>query len=1085
MLKRFYAISAMSIMASLAGICGVGMTAYADASPLAQAQQTGVCTGRVIDEQGEPVIGATVLVKGTKQATATDIDGNFELKNVKSGAALVISYVGCGTQEVVWTGGPVETQLKSDLQNLDEVVVVGYGKQKKVNVTGAVSMVNSEAFDARPVTNAAQALQGAVPGLNLSVGTGGGELNQKMNINIRGAGSIGSGSVDSPLMLIDGIEGDITTLNPNDIESVSVLKDAASASIYGARAAFGVILITTKNGKQGKVNVNYSGDVRFATATQLPNMVNSLDWAYYFNEANINAGNSQIFSDETIANMVAYQEGKFTDPKDPKHYGVVRNEGNNRWSNYGSAFANTNWFDEHYKKNVPSTQHNLSLSGGNEKFNWLLSGSFLLNNGLIRHGHDERDRYTINAKIGAQLAKWARVDYNAKWTRDDYQRPQYMEGLFFHNIARRWPSCPVIDPNGHYQNEMEIEELENGGKYKTNVDYFTQQLRFTITPLEGWNIVAEGALRTTNSKATKSLIPIYYWDCDNVPFLRNSDYGTVSNVIDERYRQNYYAVNVFTDYTRSFSNHNLKVLLGLNFEKYSQDSLTGRGYNLTTTDKPYLSQAQQQFTVSDAYWHRAVAGYFGRINYDYDGRYLLEVNLRYDGSSRFLARNRWAFFPSFSAGWNIARENFWENLRGKISTLKIRGSWGSLGNTSSSYNSFADWYPFYQQQAISAASTQWLINGQKQNASSLPGIVNTTMTWETVQTLDFGFDLAALNNRLTVTFDWFRRTTKDMIGPAPVLGSVLGVDAPATNNCDMRSQGWELEIGWRDHVGDFTYGARFNISDSRSTILNYPYDGAFENQNVGGYYNGKVLGEIWGYECEGIASSNDQMKTWLEKNQPNWGSNWQAGDVMYRDLNGDGKVTSGASTLKDHGDLKVIGNSNPRYRFGLNINAGWKGIDFSVFFQGVMKMDYLFGSDQAYFWGAQGNMWQSAVFAEHLDYWRDENSYGTARFGVNTDAYYPRPYFGGINKNHQSMDRYVQDASYIRCKNIQLGYSLPKNVIGKIGMTNCRIYVSCDNLFTGTKMSKVFDPEVLQGGWGAGKTYPLQRTWAIGASISF
>ena len=315
-----------------------------------------------------------------------------------------------------------------------------------------------------------------------------------------------------------------------------------------------------------------------------------------------------------------------------------------------------------------------------------------------------------------------------------------------------------------------------------------------------------------------------------------------------------------------------------------------------------------------------------------------------------------------------------------------------------------------------------------------------------------------------------------MIGPAPVLGSVLGTDAPRTNNCDMRSTGWEFELQWRDQIADFKYGVKFNVSDATSKILSYPYEGDFDNQSINGYYNGKKLNEIWGYTTHGIAQSNEEMSSWLEKNKPNWGSNWQAGDIMYTDLNGDGIVNAGASTLKDHGDLKRIGNSTPRYRFGLNLNAEWKGIDFSIFFQGVMKRDWWPGQGQVYFWGANGYMWQSCCFSEHLDYWSEDNK----------DAYYPRPYLtGGIQKNQQTQTKYMQNAAYMRCKNIQVGYTLPQQLTTKAGMSRVRVYFSCDNAFTLTSLSKIFDPEALEGAWGNGKLYPLQRTWALGLNVTF
>ena len=1058
-----------------------GQMAYAggvnNAAPAASIQQNETaCKGVVKDATGETVIGASIIVEGTNLRTVTDIDGNFTLNGVKKGASIQISYIGYTTKVVKWNGAPLDIILEDDKKMLEEVVVVGYGTQKKVNVTGAVSMVGSEILEDRPVTNASQALQGAVPGLNFSTNSNGGMLDNTMAISIRGTGSIGNGSSDAPLILIDGIEGDINTVNPNDIESVSVLKDAASASIYGTRAAFGVILVTTKSGKSGKVRVNYSGDVRFSTATQLPEMLNSLQFANYWNVANKNATGSDYFNEETMIRIEKYLNGEYKDPSQTEYYGVVVNPSNNRYNLYGGSFANTNWFDEFYKKNVPSTQHNLSLSGGTDKVSWLISAGYLMNNGLIRHGHDEFDRYTMNGKISAQLASWAKVEYSTKFMRSDYEKPQYLSGLFFHNIARRWPTCPTIDPNGHYPDGMEIAELEDGGTTATRNNQFTQQLNFIFTPVKGWNIHLEGAMRNEFYKSKTDMFPVYSYYADGTRWQRDSGYGSVASVSDYRSETDYFSVNAYTDYTHSLGMHNLKGMLGVNFEKYGTDNISASGTHLITNDFPYLSLTQKNPRVSDAYWHRATAGYFMRLNYDYDSKYMMEFNLRYDGSSRFTNDNRWAWFPSVSAGWNVARENFFKPLANVVSTLKLRASWGQLGNTSSYYNSFADWYPFYQQQGVGSQNSSWLINGQKQNTASLPSIVNSTMTWETVETYDVGFDFALLSNRLTGSFDWYSRTTKDMIGPAPVLGSVLGTDAPRTNNCKMRSSGWEFELQWRDQIGDFKYGAKFNISDATSKILEYPFEGEFDNQNIYGYYNGKKLGEIWGYETKGIAQSNEEMASWLEKNKPNWGTNWQAGDIMYKDLNGDNKVNSGAGTLKDHGDLKRIGNSTPRYNFGINLNAEWKGIDFSIFFQGVMKCDWNPGAGQPYFWGVVGDEWQSCGFKEHLDYWSETNK----------NAYYPKPYLNGsTQKNQQAQTRYLQSAAYMRCKNIQLGYTLPQAITEKAGMNRVRAYLSCDNLFTVTGLSKIFDPEALNGGWGSGKLYPLQRTIAVGLNVTF
>lgn len=1060
----------------LAACCSGSFAAASSVSESSfmQSSQTDAgCRGIIRDTDGNPVIGATVMIQGTTKGTVTEPDGSFTLAEVHIGDELIVQCLGYQNYTFTWKGNYANVVLEFDTQMLEETVVVGYGVQKKTNVTGAVSMVDSEVIESRPVANVTQALQGAIPGLNITTSSSGGDLNTSMNINIRGTGSISSS--DSPLILIDGIEGDLNMVNPNDIESVSVLKDAASASIYGSRAAFGVILVTTKSGKEGKVRVSYSGDVRFSTATQVPDMLDSYSFAKYFNEAQRNADGTAVFTDDYLQKIQNFQAGMYTDPSTPEYYGFDSVNAQNKWSMYTSSFANTDWFDEFYNENVPSTQHNISVSGGTAKFNYLISGSYLLQNGLIAHGHDELDRYNTTVKLGAQLADWFRVDYLNRWSRKVYEKPQYLTGLFFHNIARRWPTVNPVDPNGHWTEGMEIAELEDGGEYHEYEDNYVQQIKFTIEPVKDWKIYLDGALGITNTKSTTSKFPVYHYDADNQPFMRDSGYGTTSYVYDNRYRQDYYAVNIYTDYARSFGKHNGKIMAGFNYEKYVQDSLWGSGENLTTEDYPYLSQAQDQFKTGDSYWNRAVAGYFARFNYDYDGKYLFEANVRYDGSSRFVGDKRWAWFPSFSAGWNIAKENFFRPAADKVSMLKLRLSWGQLGNTSSEYNSFSDWYPFYQQQSVGIGSGGWLLDGNKTNVASMSSIVSDLMTWETIETWDAGFDWAMFDNRFTGTFDWFNRTTRNMIGPAPELGSALGTTAPQVNNCDMLSRGWELELGWRDQIKDFSYGIRFNLSDSRQKILSYPND----SYNLSTYYSGMYLNEIWGYETEGIANSQEEMDVWLENNMPNWGSNWGAGDIMYKDLDGDGKVTSGDNTLDNPGDRKVIGNTTPRYRFGLNLDFAWKGIDFSIFFQGVAKRDWAFSATDTYFWGASGvGMWQAAGFKEHMDYWTEDNH----------DAYYPKPIFNDT-KNTQVQSGYLQSAAYLRCKNIQIGYTLPQKWTRKAGIQSCRIYLSCDNAFTITGLSSVFDPEAFGGygdeGYGSGKTYPLQRTIALGLNINF
>ena len=652
-------------------------------------QQKVKTTGVVVDENGEPLIGVSVKVQGTATGTVTDLNGRFSIDSPK-GAVLSLSFIGYKTITVKADGTPLNIVMKEDSEQLDEVVVVGYGTQKKVNVTGAVGMVDAKVLAARPVTNVAQALQGTVPGLNFTVGSEGGALDGSMSFNIRGAGTIGDGSGSSPLVLIDGIEGNLNSLNPNDIETVSVLKDAASASIYGARAAFGVILIQTKKGKAGKARVSYNGNVRFSDAVSVPEMMDSYTFAQYFNRAAENAGRSgeAPFSSEQLQKIKDYQEGKITSV-------TTLNTNNNRWNNYGGANANTDWFKEFYNDWVPSQEHNLSISGGNEKIQFSLSGSFMDQNGLLRHGEDNLQRYTMNSTITAQITDWFRVNYSTKWTREDFDRPSYLTGLFFHNIARRWPTCPAYDPNGYPMNGVEITELEDGGRQTNQKDLNTQQLQFVFEPVKNWTINIEGALRTENKNEHWEVLPIFSHDGDGNPYsIPWGSYGAGSSVVNEyNYKENYYSTNIYSDYFKQYeSGHYFKVMAGFNAELYKTRSLSGQKNTLISNSVPTLNTATESPTTSGGYAHNGVAGFFGRINYNYKERYLIELNGRYDGSSRFINDKRWGFFPSLSVGWNIAREDFFRNIADKahIDVLKLRGSWGQLGNTDTK----DAWYPF-------------------------------------------------------------------------------------------------------------------------------------------------------------------------------------------------------------------------------------------------------------------------------------------------------------------------------------------------------------------------------------------------------
>lgn len=1028
------------------------------------------CKGVVVDSKGEPVIGASVQVKGTTNGVQTDFDGKFTINNVSNGAVILVKFIGYVSQEVTFNGSDLKITLQEDTKQLDEVVVVGYGTQKKVNVTGAVSSVGEKELASRPVQNVSQALQGAVPGLNFSVTNGGGALNSKMSFNVRGAGTIGSGSNSSPLVLIDGTEGDLNSISPSDIENISILKDASSSAIYGSRAAFGVILVTTKSGKSGRNSFTYNGSMRFSTATQIPKMLDSYRFAQYFNKALANKGEAPYFSEETLAKIKRYMDG---DRSDDIKYGTEWNTNKNEWKMYdGGSWANTDWFAEMYRKNAPAHEHNMSFSGGAEKFNYYLSGSILDQRGLIRYGEDIFGRYNFNGKFTAKVASWLSITYNNKWVREDYKRPSYMTGLFFHNIARRWPVNAVVDPNGHLIQGQETIQMKYGGEDKTQKDMLNQQIVFEFTPTKDLLFRAEGNYNTTTLFNHWDKLAVYKHDKDGVEVptsWEGSDTGE-SIVHESAEKINYYNGRFYAQYQHLFDKHDVKVIAGLDMELNQYRNLGGNKKDLITSDVPTINTAtNDKPTLGGGYSHWATMGMFARINYAYDERYLAEFSIRRDGSSRFIGDKTWGTFPSFSLGWNLTNESFMEVVRKYTNLIKFRGSWGMLGNTN-----IEALYPWFLAMPTGTANSSWLINGERLNTSNAPGIVSSALTWERVMSWNVGLDFAAFNNRLQGSFDFFNRKTLNMVGPSKQLPSVLGTAQPALNNSDMLSYGWELEMKWNDAIGDFNYGLKFNISDDTQKVTRF-YN---PTNSLNTWYEGKIRGEIWGYTTQGIAKTNEEMTKWLEKNKPTWGANWAAGDVMYKDMDGKDGVGQGAYTLENHGDLTIIGNSMPHYNFGFTANAEWKGIDFSIFLQGVGKRD--FWDNSPYSVGANHGIWQSAAFEEHWDFFRPEGD----PLGANLDAHFPRPLLDAGSKNFAIQTRFLQDASYMRIKNMQLGYSLPKSWVSKIKLQRLRIYTSVDNLYTFTKLNSIFDPEATGGDWGAGKIYPLSRVWSFGVNIN-
>lgn len=1030
-------------------------------------------TGTVTDNANEPIIGASVLVKGTTIGSTTDLNGVFTLKNVKKGSVIVISYIGYKTQTIEFRGDNLtfNVTMQENSHSLDDVVVVGFGTQRKSNITEAVSTVDTKLLGSRPVTNLGQALQGTVPGLNLSVSGYGGQLGQTMSVNIRGTGTISTGSYASTLVLIDGIEGNMNNLNPDDIESISVLKDAASSSIYGSRAAFGVILITTKKGKAGKTNVSYSFDARYAGPNKLPNLMNSWQFANYFNEGSVNGGGSAIFDEDTMTRIKKYMNGEITTT-------TIANA-NGNWQFHEKANDNVDWYDKQYQWSW-SQEHNLNISGGSEKTQYYVSANYLDQDGNLRFGDDKYKRFSSNAKFNAKPYKWLDVEVNAKYVYSKLDNPLYTElgGLFYHDIVRMWPTMPFKDPNGYYMRNGKLNQLTNGSRSKTSNNNVYLQSQLVFHPLENWNIYANIGYRILDGLRLQNLNKVYEHNAAGEPLLLA--YGgsyTAGQTGAMQYweKANHMTTSIYSDYLLNINDHQFKFMAGMNAEKYHFRNLDVKRMDLITEEVPEINAATGEDVINGAQaYNWATAGFFGRVNYDYLNKYFVMANIRYDGSSRFLKDDRWGTFGSFSLGWNIAAEDFFPVNENIINQLKPRVSWGSLGNQNT--NSY---YPMYLLQSVTANGGMWLMDGSKPSIASVPGSISTSLTWETVNSLNIGFDLGMFRNRLNVNFDWYNRKTKNMVGPAAEIASIYGTSMPSSNNTDLHTNGWELTISWRDNIGQLNYNVAFNLSDSRTYVDKYPN----ESKSINNYYEGEELGNIWGYETHGIAKSQAEMDEWLTNNKPSWGAGWGEGDIMYTDLNGDKVINTGANTLSDPGDRKILGNSNPRFRFGLNLGLEWKGVDFSMFWQGVMKRDLWLSG--AMFWGLSGGEWQSTGLEEHLDYYRSEST--TSVFGANTNAYYPKIYMNK-NMNQQVQSKYIQNGAYARLKNIQLGYTLPKSIIDKIGIQRLRVYVSAENLLTITSLSSGFDPETAYSNYtgdNSGKTYPLQTTFAFGLNVTF
>ena len=700
---------------------------------------------------------------------------------------------------------------------------------------------------------------------------------------------------------------------------------------------------------------------------------------------------------------------------------------------------------------------------------------------MMQFNQDTYDRFASTVKVNIKVTDWLKFNYSSRFIREDYGRPSDLtNSLYYYLVIRGWPTLPLYDPNGYlYDSPTPALGLRDGGRDRKKTDNLYQQAQLVIEPVKDWRTFVDFNYRIENQARNWDYQKTYNHDVEGNPYpYRNS-----SHVYEGHNTSNYMNINAYTEYGKQLeSGHNFKGMVGFQAElmKYKSISLQREGIivpslpsiDITSGTDAYGKEVAPSVTGNLSDW--ATAGFFGRLNYDYEGRYLAEINLRYDGTSRFRSDKRWKMFPSFSLGWNIAREEFWKPWEDMVGTLKLRASYGELGNQNTK-----SWYPTYQTMSVNASNGSWLVNGAKPNTAYAPGLVSSLMTWEQIKTWDIGLDFGALGNRLTGSFDYYQRQTLDMVGPAPELPVILGTGVPKMNNTDLKTYGFDLSVAWNDRLKNgLGYGVKFILSDSQTKITRYPN----QTGRLDTYREGMKYGEIWGYTTVGIAKTQEEMDAHLASlpngGQDAIGSRWEAGDLMFADVNGDGKIDNGANTINDHGDLKIIGNSTPRFQFGLDISADYKGFDFRVFFQGVMKRKYF--QNSWFFWGSGSGVYGSSCQIPHLDYFRDDENHP---LGLNMNSYFPRPDFSD-EKNHQVQTGYLQNAAYIRLKNIQLGYTLPESLTRKFAISKLRLFVSGENLWTGASLFENFDPETIDGG-SQGNVYPLSKVISCGLSVNF
>jgi TonB-linked SusC/RagA family outer membrane protein len=1052
-----------------------------------QQPQKNQISGTVIDAKGLPLPGVSVVVKGTTIGTVTDNNGKFSLSVPLDVKILTFSFVGMKTQEMGIGGKTnIDVSMAEETFGIDEVVAIGYGRMKKINVTGAVSVAGKKDIANRPVSSAMQALQGVSPGLVITTTGDAGQPGAKMNINIRGLTSLEGSSI--PYVLIDGIPMNITDIDPEDIESISILKDAASSAIYGAKAAFGVILITTKKGKNREaISINYSNSFAMNEMLNMPHKADAVSFANLVNQAQINLTGSPFYTVQNFANIVQ-------NAKDPGSAPEMYRSGNS-WlmGNWGiNNTAAYDWMDIFLKDYAFRMKHNLSFSGGTEKLNYYISGGMYDEQGLIKPADDLYKRYNVSATVNSKIFDWLSMSLLTKYRYSStvYPTSSYEETGSERSYILEWmqrvkPTTAMYYPGTKiYIGDNRMDNYMNNKVHQTERQ-LVMAPRLIIEPIKGWVTTAEINYTTNdnNNNYQSFTFPTARPKADG---SYNSDIippAKQGNVMLKLFTNSYFSPNVYSQYTKSIAKHNFSIMAGYQQETYRYTNLQGNGYDLLTKNIPSITNAVGSNTVYDFLGNWSTQGVFGRFNYNYDEKYLLEVNSRYDGTSKFAPGKRWGYFPSVSGGWVASKENFFP-LKDVIDVFKLRASYGSIGNQN--VNS----YLYLPGMGVGLSSYLFTDQSSRPWQVGMPDMASVDLSWETVTTTDFGFDAQLLKNRLGFTFDWYNALTSNLVSPGPQLPSVLGTTMPKKNDGEVTTKGWELEVSWNSSIADFSYGAKFVLSDYKRTVTKFnnptkliPDVNSFAQYQ--GYYEGMELGEIWGMETAGLFQTQQEINGWHNQSQVSEASYpFKPGDVKYVDQNGDGKINVGQNTVDAPGDRLKIGNNTPRFQFGISGNAAWKGFDMSFLIQGVARRQVnvsQFGT----FRGAANGAFHTTVYDGHMDYWRD----ATSPLGANPYAYFPNSYLTYDEQNQKNFryatDRYLQNASYIRLKNLQIGYTLPRKISEKALISKARIYLSGENLLTRTKLM-FYDPEAFQGNTSRiGSQYPLSRIYSIGLNINF